>query len=189
MLPKHVRYQAALLPDKEPRRLNAGVMHEQDPHDVPDWSHLSFHPVVIFPEPPVLLDLSAAGLAAGPPASPWSIGRYDEDRAIYTQALFAGARTIHVGIDLGGPAGVAVHAFWAGTVVHAGYNPADGDYGHVLVTRHTIEDRVIYALHGHLSAASLAASPVGRTFEAGEVLGWLGAPAENGGWHPHLHCS
>ena len=30
-------------------------------------------------------------------------------------------------------------------------------------------------------------SPVGRRFAAGEVLGWLGEPHENGGWPPHVH--
>ncbi len=187
MLPKHVRYQAALLPDKEPRRLNAGGMREQDPRLLPDWSHLDFHPVVVYPVDPVVLDLSAEGLAAGHPDTPWAIGRYDEDRGIYTQELFAGQRTVHMGVDLGGPVGVAVHAFWAGTVVYAGYNAADGDYGHTLVTRHDVEGTELFALWGHLSAATLAHSPVGRSLAAGEVLGWLGDHDENGGWPPHLH--
>ena len=162
-------------------------MGEQDRAPRPDWGHLAFHPVVIYPEEPVILDLSAEGLAAGTPATPWAIGRYDEDRAIYTQDLFAGSRTIHMGVDLGGPVGTAVHAFWGGAVVHAGHNPAPGDYGHVLVTRHEIEDHELFALWGHLSARSLGRSPVGRSFTAGDVLGWLGDRAENGGWPPHLH--
>jgi len=139
-------------------------------------------------QPPgtVVLDLSVPEPVF--PDSAWSIGRYDENRpALYTQDLFGGGRTLHVGVDLGGPVGVAVHAFAAGEVIHAGYNPAAGDYGHVLVTRHDHGGRPLYALWGHLSAASVAHAPVGRSFQAGDVLGWLGAHGENGGWPPHLH--
>lgn len=145
---------------------------------------MSHHPVVLMPPGAVVLDLGRPWVD---PGTPWSIGRYDEDRVIYTQALFAGQRTVHVGIDLGGPAGVAVHAFADGHVLHAGFNPAAGDYGHVVVTEHRIDGRPLWALHGHLSAASLTRSPVGRRFVAGEVLGWLGEPSENGGWPPHVH--
>lgn len=150
---------------------------------------MAFHPVVVLPPGFVVLDLSEPWPAD--PGTPWTVGRYDEDRAIYTRPLFGGggggARTLHVGVDIGGPAGTAVHAFAPGEVVHAGTNPADGDYGPTLVTAHTLDGRPIYALFGHLSAASLARSPVGRRFSAGEVLGWLGEPAENGGWPPHVH--
>lgn len=144
-----------------------------------------YHPVLVFPEAPALLDLTR--LPQGPPPT-WSIGRYDEDRAIYTQALFEGVRTVHMGIDLGGPEGVAVHAFAEGEVIAAGVNPAEGDYGPTLVARHLLADgRPIYALYGHLSLASLDHSPVGRRVARGEVLGWLGGPAVNGGWPPHVH--
>jgi murein DD-endopeptidase MepM/ murein hydrolase activator NlpD len=145
------------------------------------------HPVVVLPPGTPVLDLTRPWPA---PAPRWSIGRYDEDRAIYTQALFASdaaPRTVHVGIDLGGPEGTAVHAFLDGEVLHAGINPAPGDYGPTLVTAHVIDGAPIYALFGHLSRASLARSPVGARFRAGDVIGWLGGPEENGGWPPHVH--
>ena len=146
---------------------------------------MSFHPVVLQHEP-VVLDLSVPDPRW--PATPWTIGRYDEPRpGVYTQELFGGGRTVHMGVDLGAPVGAAVHAFAAGTVLHQGYNPADGDYGHVVVTEHVLDGRPLYALHGHLSAASVAVRPLGAPFEAGDVLGWLGAERENGGWPPHLH--
>lgn len=138
------------------------------------------------PADTVVLDLSTQNPVM--PDTPWTIGRYDEPRPmIYTQEMFAGARTLHVGIDLGGPVGVAVHAFADGEIIHAGYNPADGDYGHTLVSCHPHGGRPLYALWGHLSAASIQHSPVGRTVRAGDVLGWLGDRSENGGWPPHLH--
>ena len=28
---------------------------------------------------------------------------------------------------------------------------------------------------------------VGKTIEAGEIVGWIGAEDENGGWPPHVH--
>jgi len=154
---------------------------------LPDWSHLRFRPVVVFPQSPVVLDLTAQGLKSQGFEALWSVGRYDEDRAIYVQELFSGERRIHLGIDLGGPVGVAVHAFASGEVCYSGYNPADGDYGHVVVTRHRIEGRTVFALFGHLSEPTLGLSPVGRRFQQGEVLGWLGDRHENGGWPPHVH--
>lgn len=143
-----------------------------------------WHPVLLLPPGTPVLDLSGPG----PWPSPrWSIGRYDEVRGIYTQALFAGQRCVHMGLDLGGPQGVAVHSFAAATVVLAGDNDRPGDYGPTLVTEQQVEGRPLYALYGHLSRASLGFSPVGRRVEAGEVLGWLGSPDENGGWPPHVH--
>jgi murein DD-endopeptidase MepM/ murein hydrolase activator NlpD len=146
---------------------------------------MSYHPVLIFPERPVVLDLRRPPEGEAPR---WSVGRYDEDRAIYTQPLFEGRRTVHMGVDLGGPVGVAVHAFADAVVIHAGCNPAPGDYGPTLVTEQRLVDgRLIYALFGHLSLASLAHSPIGRRVAAGDVLGWLGDPSVNGGWPPHVH--
>lgn len=143
------------------------------------------HVVVAWPDDVEVLDLTAGPMV---PRSPWWIGRYDEDRrGVYTQALFAEARTVHVGVDLGGPVGTPVHAFADGAVVHAGYNPDAGDYGHVLVTAHAIADRTLYALWGHLSAASTARARSGASFRAGDVLGWMGDVHDNGGWPPHLH--
>jgi len=146
-----------------------------------------FHPVVLLPPWAEVLDLSTPGASLAPAATPWAIGRYDEDRTIYTQALFAGARTVHMGIDLGGPVGTAVHAFADGVVLHSGINAADGDYGGTVVTEHEVDGTPLWALHGHLSHASVACSAPGRRFLRGEVLGWLGGENENGGWPPHVH--
>lgn len=155
---------------------------------------MPLHPVLVLPRDYLVLDLTrppedpvTPGPGTRETATRWTVGRYDEDRVIYTQPLFGGARTLHVGIDLGGPAGTAVHAFGPGEIIHAGINPAAGDYGPTLVTAHELDGRPIFALFGHLSAASLARSPIGRRFETGDVLGWLGDPEENGGWPPHVH--
>lgn len=144
------------------------------------------HPVLLARGAVDVLDLSGAPRA--PRTSIWSFGRYGEDRAVYTQALFAGARTVHMGVDLGGPAGTPVHAWTCGVVRHAGYNPAEGDYGHVLVLEHDAPEGLPrFALYGHLSASTLRHAGVGRRFDEGDVIGWLGAEHENGGWEPHVH--
>ncbi len=149
------------------------------------------HPVVLLPPDCPILDLRGS---AWPAPLLWSIGRYGENRGIYTQDLFQGPRprTVHLGIDLGAPAGTAVHAFSAGEVLFAGINPAPGDYGATLVLAHSVAPHLapsgqIWALYGHLSKASLQHARRGRRFEQGEVIAWLGTPAENGGWPPHLH--
>jgi peptidoglycan LD-endopeptidase LytH len=144
---------------------------------------VSFHPVVVLPADAVVLDLSGPTYTR----ARWSIGRFDEVRGVYTQALFGASRTVHVGVDLGGPAGTAVHAFAEGVVRYVGVNPAPGDYGPTVVTEQALDGRAVWALHGHLALASLARSPVGRVLAPGDVLGWLGDPDENGGWPPHVH--
>ncbi len=134
-------------------------------------------------------DAPVLDLSKGPIASVGAfwIGRYDEDRrGGYTQALFGGARTLHVGIDVGAPAGTAVHAFAGGLIEHAGINDAAGDYGGVLVTRHDVEGTPRWVLWGHLAHASARAWRAGDRFAAGTVLALLGGLDENGGWPPHL---
>lgn len=78
----------------------------------------------------------------------WAIGKYDENRdgGMYKSDLFddldntidgyGGQRTVHLGMDLGGPVGTPVHAFCEGIVHSVGYNPDLGDYGHVIVVEH-----------------------------------------------------
>jgi murein DD-endopeptidase MepM/ murein hydrolase activator NlpD len=144
-----------------------------------------FHPILHFPEPPTLLDLS--GSAPIQSGHTYSIGRYNEVRGIYTQDLFGGERTIHMGIDLGAPAGTPVHAFTECRIHALGINAAAGDYGPTIVTVQQVHGEQIWALYGHLSQGSLVSKTPGQVLSAGEVLGWLGEPTENGGWPPHVH--
>ena len=152
--------------------------------DAPSPPHDSLA-VIDLPEDVPVLDLSAGPLAG---VGAWWIGRYDEDRrGGYPQALFGGRRTLHVGLDLGAPAGTPVRAFADGVVEHAGVNPAAGDYGGVVVTRHVLPGGVRWVLWGHLAHADARRWRPGDPVARGEVLARLGAPAENGGWPPHLH--
>jgi hypothetical protein len=80
-----------------------------------------------------------------------------------------------------------VHAFADGEVFLFAYNPAAGDFGYTLITRHELEGRPIYALHGHLAARSIEGRKEGQAVGRGEVIAWVGDKHENGGWNPHLH--
>lgn len=155
-----------------------------------DWGsaeHLGA-PVVAMPPDAVVVDLTVPPNQRPPFEDAYWIGRYDEDRPYdYVQPLFGARRTLHVGVDLGAPAGTTVHSFTDAVVEHAGYNPDPGDYGHVVVTKQRWFGRWLWALYGHLSAATLLHVRPGKTLPRGAVLGWLGAPAENGQWPPHLH--
>ena len=153
-----------------------------------DLRGLSFHPVVQLPPGYEVYDFTRGYDPNRPLASPYGVGRYDEKRrGMYETELFAGRRDVHVGIDLGGPVGEPVHAFFEGEVHLFGYNGAPGDYGHTLITHHVLNGVDVWALHGHLSARSLEGKSIGQPVTRGEVIAWLGDRHENGGWNPHVH--
>ena len=140
---------------------------------------------------------------------PFTVGRFDEDRRnMYSSDLFdasngSDARTVHVGIDIGGPVGTKVHAFADGVVHSAGHNPEWGDYGHVIVVEHELPASVspspsedgedlpaskVYALYGHLDAGSIRGKKPGKRIKKGQVIGKMGDLKDNGGWYdPHVH--
>jgi murein DD-endopeptidase MepM/ murein hydrolase activator NlpD len=142
--------------------------------------------VVHLPEDYAVLDLS--GGTWTPPNTEYSVGKYDEVRPnLYNTELFGGTRLIHMGIDIGGPVGTPCMAFADGEVSHFGYNPRPGDYGNVVITRHDIGGTSVWALYGHMDAASIKGKTVGQKVSGGEVIAWFGGRHENGGWEPHLH--
>ena len=135
---------------------------------------------------------------------PYTVGRFDEDRrAMYTSDLFSGSdggdsdggqgnwRTVHIGIDLGGPVGTKVRAFADGKIHSVGFNSAWGDYGNVIVVEHALDnvgERKVWALYGHLDGGSIKSKKAGDPVRRGQVLGRMGDVHENGGWSdPHLH--
>lgn len=126
------------------------------------------------------------------------VGRYDEDRVgLYQSELFAQetcSRTVHVGVDLTGPVGTPVYSFARGTLHSAGYNPARGDYGHVVIYQYEFllvnngEQKngttTLYALYGHLDRHT----NVPQRIDKGQIIAWMGGAHENGGWtSPHVH--
>ncbi len=123
------------------------------------------------------------------------IGRYDEARLIYTADAFkvntdtfAEYRTVHLGVDFFTRAGEAVYAFMDGRVHSLQNNAAHQDYGPTIVLAHETDDDVpFFSLYGHLAATSLEGLAPGMAIAAGQQIGTIGLPMENGGWAPHLH--
>src|SRR4051812_46646972 len=119
------------------------------------------------------------------------VGRYGEDRAVYTTEAFAEAgerRTVHLGVDLFVSPGTPVHAPLPGVVRAAADNAEPLDYGPVVVLEHaTPAGDPFFTLLGHLSGEGLDLARVGEKVEAGQVVGQVGGAHENGGWPPHVH--
>jgi murein DD-endopeptidase MepM/ murein hydrolase activator NlpD len=124
----------------------------------------------------------------------FAAGGYGENRTLYAMSpVFSPPgdstepRTLHLGVDLWLEAGSSVHAVLPGRVHSCQDNAAFGDYGPTILLEHALDGCLFYTLYGHLARESLAASPVGRAVNAGDLLGWLGTPEVNVGWPPHLH--
>ena len=108
------------------------------------FSGTRFHPVVpaIYQHPFLLRDFTK-GMAELPQLGVdtgfvYDVGRYNERRRnMYTTDLFGAAdpwaktpaevRDIHMGLDIGGPVGTAVHLPADGKIHAVGYNPEAGD--------------------------------------------------------------
>lgn len=136
----------------------------------------------------------------------------NDDTTTNQQQQQQSSRTVHVGIDIGAPINTPIYAFTDGIIHSLGYNPAIGDYGYVIVIQHYLSGGVqddnpqqqqqhqqqeegggiIYALYGHLSAKSITKKYVGQSIIKGQIIGFMGNAAENGGWigsHLHFQCS
>lgn len=120
----------------------------------------------------------------------YGIGGYKENRTLYRRSeLFAGeeARSLHLGVDIWGPAGTPVYAALGGRVHSFAYNDNFGDYGATIILLHQLDAITFHTLYGHLSLADLARYQEGQYITRGQVVGHFGEPAENGNWPPHLH--
>ncbi|MEM7532161.1 MAG: aminotransferase class III-fold pyridoxal phosphate-dependent enzyme [Chloroflexota bacterium] len=131
--------------------------------------------------------------------SGFPVGRYDEARTIYGDGIFecerdgySERRTLHIGMDFFGYAGDDVYAVCEGRVHSLGYNPGKQDYGHTVVLEHVIQDEAgeeitFYTLYGHLNERYMWRLQKDKLVRAGDRVGKMGKPSENGGWTPHLH--
>jgi 4-aminobutyrate aminotransferase-like enzyme/Ser/Thr protein kinase RdoA (MazF antagonist) len=131
--------------------------------------------------------LKDAGAAFG-------IGGYLESRALYASPIFEDPdggnewRTVHLGLDLFGPAGTVVRAPMAGVVHAKADNRAPLDYGPVIILKHTTDQGdEFFTLYGHLSRESLETVDAGDPVAAGQAFAAIGDGTVNGGWPPHLH--
>lgn len=135
----------------------------------------------------------------------YGIGGYKENRVLYKRSnLFdtvaaegrtaplvgvdpAPGRSIHLGIDIWGPAGTEVFMPLGGMVHSFAYNSNFGDYGATIIMQHQLDTISFHTLYGHVSVGDLAQLSEGRYFTRGELIAHFGAPHENGNWPPHLH--
>lgn len=140
------------------------------------------------------LEAQNLGGAYRPSEGIW-LGHYNEPRLVYTDAAFckgpfkaSNRRTVHIGVDAFGPAGLKVYAPLAGEVVLSEYRSANLDYGAMVILSHqTDTGDVFYTLYGHLDPASTAHLSTSDKIAAGEAFAALGEMSGNGGWNPHLH--
>ncbi|GAB2779016.1 peptidoglycan DD-metalloendopeptidase family protein [Salinimicrobium soli] len=123
-----------------------------------------------------------------------AFGGYNEKRGLYKRsALFSTPveedliRNVHLGVDIWAEEGTAVLAVLDGTVHSFQDNNNFGDYGPTIILKHEFQDLSFYSLYGHLSRNSLAHFKAGQQVKAGEKIGELGGPSENGDYAPHLH--
>ena len=125
----------------------------------------------------------------------FGVGGYGEVRPFYTTDAYqvmgnAGAqwRTVHLGLDVWGPAETPVFAPLAGTVFSAADNAGERDYGPTIILQHEVAPSLtFYTLYGHLSRSSLTKIEAGQTVTAGQQIATIGPAPENGNWPPHLH--
>ena len=151
-----------------------------------EWEAGRFHNVIDLPEEYEVRDLTTG--VYQPSEFEYDIGKYDENRpGVYNTDLFQGTRTLHVGLDIGAPVNTPCMSFDHGEIAYFGYNPSEGDYGHVVVTKHELQGKPLWALYGHLSSRSILGKRKGQKVDRGEIVGWIGGKEENGGWEPHLH--
>lgn len=122
----------------------------------------------------------------------YAVGRWAEDRALYTTEHFAGEggerRTVHLGVDVFRPAGTRVFAPLDALVEIVANNARELDYGPLVILQHTTPaGRRFWTLYGHLGPDCLSTLRAGMPVGPGEAIGTIGAPPGNGNWPPHLH--
>lgn len=122
--------------------------------------------------------------------SKYGIGGYKENRTLYRRSkLFNGEepRSIHLGIDIWGPAGTKVYAPLGGVIHSFAFNDNFGDYGATVILLHQLDRIIFYTLYGHLSLHDIAGLNEGSYIIRGQQIGHFGEAKENGNWPPHLH--
>ncbi len=114
-------------------------------------------------------------------------GGFLEKRIIYHSSNHFGSeerRDVHLGIDLWVDPYTPIFAAKDGHVHSVAYNAAELDYGWCLIVQYENDEFVLY---GHMASDKLQNYAEGDQITAGQILGFTGDYAENGGWYPHLH--
>ncbi|MFI8946488.1 M23 family metallopeptidase [Streptomyces sp. NPDC053750] len=118
----------------------------------------------------------AAGALLNAPVSPLTVTSPYGSR----EHPLTGVTKLHTGVDFAAPQGTAVAAARPGRVVFAASTRAYGN--RVVIDHGTIEGKRLETTYSHLSSLDTA---VGRTVEAGTMIGRVGSTGLSTG--PHLH--
>ncbi len=155
---------------------------------IPELSEYTFKNIIDLPKDIHVHDFTIKDNFQNPKDT-FSIGKYNEKRPyMYKGKLFEKTkRFIHMGIDIGAPAGTNVKSFYEGEIFLFKNNNLELDYGYTLITKHKFNDENIYALYGHLSKSSISNKKIGQKIHIGEEIATVGDFTENGGWPPHVH--
>ena len=156
--------------------------------NIPKFSKYRFANIIDLPKDIYVHDFSAQNNFQNIKDS-FSIGKYNEKRPnMYKGELFEETnRFIHMGIDIGAPVGTVIKSFYEGEIFLFKYNNRELDYGYTIITKHTFNDKNLYALYGHLSKSSISNKKIEQKIHAGEEIATIGNITENGGWPPHVH--
>ncbi len=118
----------------------------------------------------------------------FTYGGYLEDRSYLWRGHYlpAGPQA-HLGVDYNVPDGTRVALCADAKVVHIGRDNSFGGWGGVLIFK--LDQPPVtgadYLYYGHLAWDDTVA--VGDKLAAGDIVGRIGKPHENGVWFPHLH--
>jgi murein DD-endopeptidase MepM/ murein hydrolase activator NlpD len=127
------------------------------------------------------------------------LGGYNEERQMYrrsvlfdnniseSQRISDEPRSIHLGVDIWGPAGTPVYAPLGGVVYGFAFNNQFGDYGATIILQHQSDASSFYTLYGHLSLQDIGSLKQGQFISRGQPFAHFGPKEENGHWPPHLH--
>lgn len=89
----------------------------------------------------------------------------------------------HLGEDVGASAGTPVYAIANGLVKEA---QSHSGYGGTVIIEHYTGSEHIVSVVGHMKSSTLAVS-AGQEVSKGQLIGYVGTSAENGGWSEHCH--
>ncbi|HEX7914592.1 aminotransferase class III-fold pyridoxal phosphate-dependent enzyme [Rudaea sp.] len=122
------------------------------------------------------------------------VGAWGEARTVYTSDFFQSRfiedqrRDRHLGLDLFVPAGTKLYCPLAGVVRSIEIEAEPLGYGCSVAIDHAAQDCPAFTtLWGHLAHEAATRLKPGDRIAAGDLVGEIGPPSENGGWAPHMH--
>ena len=118
----------------------------------------------------------------------FTYGGYMEDRGhLWRGHYLPPGPQAHLGVDYNVPAGTKVSLIADGKIVHIARDGSYGGWGGLLVFK--LDNPPLpgadYLYYGHLKWEDIVTK--GQNLKAGDLVGHIGEPHQNGVWFPHLH--